>query len=66
MGSWKTKRLFDGGKARPKDECLAYIKEVWTDMRPISLRGNREEIERSAIRSRSITRRDTRSCAKRR
>lgn len=26
------------GKAGPKAECLAYIKEVWTDMRPLSLR----------------------------
>ena len=23
---------------RPKAECLAYIEEVWTDMRPLSLR----------------------------
>lgn len=22
----------------PKDECLAYVDEVWTDMRPLSLR----------------------------
>ncbi len=28
----------DGGKTGPKAECLAYIKEVWTDMRPLSLR----------------------------
>ena len=28
----------DGGKSGPKAECLAYIKEVWTDMRPLSLR----------------------------
>jgi len=28
----------DAGKAGPKAECLAYIKEVWTDMRPLSLR----------------------------
>ena len=28
----------DGGKAGPKKECLAYINEVWTDMRPLSLR----------------------------
>jgi MbtH protein len=28
----------DGGKRGTKDECLAYIKEVWTDMRPLSLR----------------------------
>ena len=26
------------GKAGPKDVCLAYINEVWTDMRPLSLR----------------------------
>ena len=28
----------DAGRAGPKAECLAYIKEVWTDMRPLSLR----------------------------
>jgi MbtH protein len=26
------------GKSGPKDECLAYINTVWTDMRPASLR----------------------------
>lgn len=26
------------GKSGTKDECLAYIDEVWTDMRPRSLR----------------------------
>ena len=26
------------GKKGPKEECLAYIQEVWTDMRPKSLR----------------------------
>jgi MbtH protein len=26
------------GPTAKKDECLAYIKEVWTDMRPLSLR----------------------------
>ena len=26
------------GKTGTKQECLAYIQEVWTDMRPISLR----------------------------
>ena len=26
------------GDSRSKDECLAHIKEVWTDMRPLSLR----------------------------
>jgi MbtH protein len=28
----------DAGKAGSKDACLAYIEEVWTDMRPLSLR----------------------------
>lgn len=28
----------DAGKTGTKEECLAYIKEVWTDMRPLSLR----------------------------
>jgi MbtH protein len=28
----------DAGKSGSKEECLAYIKEVWTDMRPRSLR----------------------------
>jgi len=26
------------GRRGPKSDCLAYIKEVWTDMRPLSLR----------------------------
>jgi MbtH protein len=32
----------DVGKSGPKAECLAYIKEVWTDMRPLSLRKQME------------------------
>ena len=28
----------DAGKAGSKTECMAYVKEVWTDMRPLSLR----------------------------
>jgi MbtH protein len=28
----------DTGKQGPKADCLAYVKEVWTDMRPLSLR----------------------------
>lgn len=28
----------DAGKSGEKPECLAYIKEVWADMRPLSLR----------------------------
>ena len=37
----------DVGKVGPKDECLAYIKEVWTDMRPLSLRKKMEEMARN-------------------
>jgi MbtH protein len=33
------------GKEGLKDECLAYIEEVWTDMRPLSLRKKMEEME---------------------
>ena len=36
----------DAGKSGTKEECLAYIKEVWTDMRPLSLRKKMEEDER--------------------
>ena len=28
----------DAGKQGTKSECLAYIREVWSDMRPLSLR----------------------------
>jgi MbtH protein len=28
----------DAGKSGLKQECLSYIDEVWTDMRPLSLR----------------------------
>ena len=30
------------GKSGQKADCLAYIKEVWTDMRPLSLRKQME------------------------
>jgi MbtH protein len=38
----------DAGKTGLKQECLAYIKEVWTDMRPLSLRKKMEEAAKSA------------------
>jgi MbtH protein len=28
----------DAGKTGTKQECLEYIRDVWTDMRPLSLR----------------------------
>ena len=36
----------DAGKSGTKQECLAYIEEVWTDTRPRSLREKMEEAER--------------------
>lgn len=36
----------DVGKSGSKEECLVYIKEVWTDMRPLSLRKSMEELSR--------------------
>jgi len=36
------------GKTGKKQECLAYIDEVWTDMRPLSLRQHMEVQERAA------------------
>ena len=38
----------DAGKTGPKADCLAYIKEVWTDMRPLSLRKKMEEAGRKS------------------
>jgi MbtH protein len=35
----------DGGRNGSKAECLAHIKEVWTDMRPIALRKSMEKRE---------------------
>jgi MbtH protein len=32
----------DGGKAGSKAECLDFIAQVWTDMRPLSLRKKME------------------------
>lgn len=36
----------DVGVKGSKEECLAHIKEVWTDMRPLSLRKAMEENEK--------------------
>ena len=35
------------GKSGTKAECLEYIKEVWTDMRPLSLRQHMEEMAKN-------------------
>jgi MbtH protein len=34
----------DAGKSGTKQECLSYIEEVWTDMRPLSLRKQMEAL----------------------
>ncbi len=36
------------GTTGPKQECLAHIDEVWTDMRPLSLRQWMQEQDASA------------------
>ncbi len=38
----------DAGKSGIKEESLAYIKKVWTDMRPLSLRKKMEEMAKEA------------------
>lgn len=35
----------DAGKRGSKSDCLEYIKEVWTDMRPLSLRKRMEQTQ---------------------
>lgn len=39
---WKS-----AGKVGSKQECLDYINETWTDMRPLSLRQKMESHERT-------------------
>lgn len=34
------------GRTGSKQECLTYIEEVWTDMRPLSLRKHMDEATR--------------------
>ncbi len=45
------KKIPDGwesiGDPRVKEECLNYIEEVWVDMRPLSLRKQMEELNKS-------------------
>ncbi len=36
------------GKSGPKQDCLDYIEEVWTDMRPLSLRKTMEAMATKA------------------
>ena len=38
----------DADRSGTKAECLAYVKEVWTDMRPLSLRKKMEEAARKS------------------
>src|ERR687888_567416 len=39
----------DAGKSGTKQECLAYIEEVWTDMRPLSLRKTRDVVKNHTV-----------------
>jgi MbtH protein len=36
---------YDAGRSGTKEECLAHIEQVWTDMRPLSLRRKMAERE---------------------
>ena len=38
----------EAGKRGQKAECLAFIEETWTDMRPLSLRRRMDEDARAA------------------
>jgi MbtH protein len=38
----------DAGMSGSRDECLAFIEQVWTDMRPLSLRQQMEADGRGA------------------
>ena len=38
----------DVGQHGSKTDCLAYIREVWTDMRPLSLRTAMNKLENTA------------------
>ena len=49
---WPTEKAMPNGwrsvgKEGPKQECLAHIEQVWTDMRPLSLRTQMEEWARN-------------------
>jgi MbtH protein len=38
----------EAGPSGTRAECLAYIEQVWTDMRPLSLRRRMDEAARDA------------------
>lgn len=46
----------DAGKVGTKAECLQFIEETWTDMRPLSLRKHMEELARASERSADLAR----------
>jgi MbtH protein len=41
----------DAGKTGTKAECLAYIDQVWTDMRPLSLRRQMDPVSFESVAS---------------
>ncbi len=45
----------DAGKKGLKSECLSYISEVWTDMRPLSLRKQMEALKAGEASSQEIS-----------
>jgi MbtH protein len=53
----KRKQIPEGwrsaGKEGSKADCLQYVKEVWTDMRPLSLRKKIPEVSNASSRTES-------------
>jgi MbtH protein len=45
----------DAGKIGRKEECLQYIEQVWTDMRPLSLRRRMAENRQSPEKAPTIS-----------
>lgn len=45
----------EAGKSGSKADCLAYIDEVWTDMRPLSLRKKMDEDSTKGVTGASST-----------
>lgn len=50
---WQTIESESESEPKPKSECLAYIEDVWTDMRPLSLKKQMERISQEQNNTRS-------------
>lgn len=50
---WQTIESESESEPKPKSECIAYIEDVWTDMRPLSLKKQMERISQEQNNTRS-------------